>query len=136
MARGIGARAPGGNIPPRRGKKGLHSETERQTQAVGHSATGREGMSNGCDAGLGADLRGRSATGTTRLPAGPECAKRRARSARAAGLWLQGCRRRRFVRLFRHNPARRTYEIGGAPGGRPAHAASSEDVARSPGGGA
>lgn len=102
---------------PGSGKKGLHSKTKWQAQAAWYSATGGKGVSNGGNAGLGAHLRGRFTARTAPLPAEQECAERCARSTRITDWRLQGYRRRRPIRLFRHDPACRTHEIGSTPGG-------------------
>src|SRR5271165_1399576 len=133
LAWGTGEATPGRDVSSGSGKKGLYSETERQTKAARHSAADGQGVSDGGQVGPGTDIRGRHAVRTICLPAESECAQRRARSTRVACRRPQRCRGRRPIWVLRHDSTCRTHEIGGTSDCRSTRSASAEDVARCPG---
>src|ERR1035438_524664 len=57
LAWGTGETTPGQDVSSGSGKKGLYSETERQTKAARHSAADGQGVSDGGHVGPGTDIR-------------------------------------------------------------------------------
>ena len=108
---------------------GVDSEAGRQAAAVGHSDDPRPRGADGGGAGLGADLRGRPAAGAIRLPAGRSALDAVAQVHSAGPHGAYGGGRCGPERVLRQHPARRTDEVGGPAGQRPARAASDQDVA-------
>src|SRR5689334_4407337 len=90
------------------------TESQRQTQAVGHLERAGSGLHDSHVAGAGADLRRRSAAGNLRLP---RRAKRPASSRRGGGAAVPGSpggRRRGSRGLLREHFACRPAKVGGA----------------------
>ena len=113
---------------------GVHSQAGRQATTVGDSDDQRSRRADGGGAGLGADLRGRSATGAIRVSRRPQRPGRGAAGAQSAEHGTCGGGGRGPERVLRQHPARRADEIGGPSRERQAHAASDQDVAGSTGG--
>ena len=96
----------------------------RQAATVGDSDDPRSRGADGGGAGLGADLRGRPAAGAVCLPTGAWSPGRGSSGVQALlNTGLYGGGRCGLERVFRQHPARRTDEIGGPAGQRPARAA-------------
>src|SRR5450631_1160590 len=66
MAWRTGACTQAGDLPTGTYQTRVHTEGQRQTQAVGHLDLAGSGLHDSRDAGAGADLRGRSSIGTLR----------------------------------------------------------------------
>ena len=87
----------------------LHSQAGWQTEAVGHPHDQRSCVTDGGSSGLGANLRGGPAAGTTRLPTGTQRIGCGSPSPLADQHRTYGSDRRRFVWLLRYDPTRRSH---------------------------
>ena len=129
-----GARAQRQELSSAGRAAGLHSEAGRQAATVGDTDDQRSRGADGGGAGLGADLRGRSAAGAIRVSSQPQRTGSGGQSAQSAEHGTYGGGGRRLERLLRQHSARRVDEVGGPSGERQAPAASDQDVAGGTGG--
>src|SRR6202795_3812339 len=73
VARRTGACAQAGDLSTGSHQKSVHTESQRQTQAVGHLDLAGSGLHDSSDAGAGTDLRSRPSTRTVRVPPWEKC---------------------------------------------------------------
>ncbi len=110
------------------GAAGVASQRGRRSSPSGIPTIRDRVVQKCCGAGLGAHLRGRSAAGAVRLP---DRTTRTMRSVRSNSSSIKATREVTAADLsgyFDGIPTRRTDEVGGPSGQRPASAASAQDV--------
>ena len=129
-----GGRTPKRNVSTPTGPAGVHPQRGWQAKAAGHSLHQRSCGADGCDAGLGADLRGRPGAGTTRLSPGTQRPGRRSPSRAAAQVGAHRGGGRGPIWIFRQHPPCRVDEVGVPADQRRPRAATDQDVAGSTGG--
>ena len=129
VAGGTGGSTQEEGVSAAGGAAGLHPQAGRNEAAAGDPDHPGSCGADGGGAGLGADLRGRPATGAIRVSPGPQRAGRGEESPLTAEHGAHRGGGRGPVRLLRQHPARGADEVGGSADQRSARAASDQAVA-------